>query len=105
MVLGETKITDSSIATTKTGDRCEHAVSSYLHFMLHILWSIIVGFVVGLIASAIMHTHMGFLGTTILGIVGSLAGGLLARLFSRPPEGSRFHPAGFIMSIIGAIVV
>jgi uncharacterized membrane protein YeaQ/YmgE (transglycosylase-associated protein family) len=52
-----------------------------------------------------MHTHMGFLGTTILGIVGSLAGGLLARLFSRPPEGSRFHPAGFIMSIIGAIVV
>ena len=73
--------------------------------MLHILWSIIVGFVVGLIASAIMHTHMGFLGTTFLGIVGSLAGGLLARLFSRPPEGSRFHPAGFIMSIIGAIVV
>jgi uncharacterized membrane protein YeaQ/YmgE (transglycosylase-associated protein family) len=73
--------------------------------MLHILWSIIVGFVVGLIASAITHTHMGFLGTTILGIVGSLAGGLLARLFSRPPEGSRFHPAGFIMSIIGAIVV
>ena len=73
--------------------------------MLHILWSIIVGFVVGLIASAIMHTHMGFLGTTILGIIGSLAGGLLARLFSRPPEGSRFHPAGFIMSIIGAILV
>ena len=73
--------------------------------MLHIIWSIIVGFVVGLIASAIMHTHMGFLGTTILGIVGSLAGGLLARLFSRPPEGSRFHPAGFLMSIIGAIVV
>jgi uncharacterized membrane protein YeaQ/YmgE (transglycosylase-associated protein family) len=64
-----------------------------------------VGFVVGLIASAIMHTHMGFIGTTILGIVGSLAGGLLARLFSRPPEGSRFHPAGFLMSIIGAIVV
>jgi uncharacterized membrane protein YeaQ/YmgE (transglycosylase-associated protein family) len=73
--------------------------------MLHILWSIMVGFVVGLIASAIMHTHMGFIGTTILGIVGSLAGGLLARLFSRPPEGSRFHPAGFLMSIIGAIVV
>jgi uncharacterized membrane protein YeaQ/YmgE (transglycosylase-associated protein family) len=48
---------------------------------------------------------MGFIGTTILGIVGSLAGGLLARLFSRPPEGSRFHPAGFLMSIIGAIVV
>ena len=73
--------------------------------MLHLLWSIIVGFVVGLIASAVMHTPMGFIGTTLLGIIGSVVGGLLARLFSRPPEGSRFHPAGFVMSIIGAIVV
>jgi uncharacterized membrane protein YeaQ/YmgE (transglycosylase-associated protein family) len=73
--------------------------------MLHLLWSIIVGFVVGLIASAVMHTHTGFIGTTLLGIIGSVVGGLLARLFSRPAEGSRFHPAGFVMSIIGAIVV
>ena len=73
--------------------------------MLHLLWSIIVGFIVGLIASAIMHTHMGFIGTTLLGIIGSVVGGLLARLFSRPAEGSTFHPAGFFMSIIGAIVV
>jgi uncharacterized membrane protein YeaQ/YmgE (transglycosylase-associated protein family) len=74
-------------------------------FMLHIVWSIVVGFVVGLIASAIMHTHLGFVGTTLLGIVGSVVGGLIARLFSRPPEGSKFHPAGFLMSIIGAIIL
>src|ERR1700730_10119287 len=73
--------------------------------ILHLLWSIIVGFIVGLIASAIMHTHMGFIGTTLLGIIGSVVGGLLAGLFARPAEGSRFHPAGFFMSIIGAIVV
>ena len=73
--------------------------------MLHILWSIIVGFIVGLIAGAIMHTHLGVVGTTLLGIVGSIIGGLIARLFSRPAEGSRFHPAGFLMSIVGAIVV
>jgi uncharacterized membrane protein YeaQ/YmgE (transglycosylase-associated protein family) len=73
--------------------------------MIHILWSIIVGFIVGLIAAAIMHTHLGFIGTTLLGIAGSVIGGLIARLFSRPPEGSKFHPAGFIMSIIGAIVL
>lgn len=73
--------------------------------MLHILWSIIVGFIVGLIASAIMHTQLGIVGTTLLGIVGSVVGGLIARLFSRPPEGSSFHPAGFVMSIVGAIVV
>jgi uncharacterized membrane protein YeaQ/YmgE (transglycosylase-associated protein family) len=73
--------------------------------MLHLLWSIIVGFVVGLIAGALMHTHLGFLGTTLLGLLGSVVGGLLARLFSRPAEGSNFHPAGFLLSIVGAIVV
>jgi uncharacterized membrane protein YeaQ/YmgE (transglycosylase-associated protein family) len=71
--------------------------------MLHVVWSIVVGFIVGLIASAIMHTHLGFVGTTLLGIVGSVIGGLIARLFSKPPAGSKFHPAGFILSIIGAI--
>jgi uncharacterized membrane protein YeaQ/YmgE (transglycosylase-associated protein family) len=73
--------------------------------MLHIVWSIVVGFIVGLTASAIMHTHLGFVGTTLLGIVGSVVGGLIARLFSKPPEGSQFHPAGFIMSLIGAIIL
>lgn len=73
--------------------------------MLHIIWSIIIGFIAGAIASAIMHTHLGFVGTTLLGIIGSIVGGLIARLFSRPPEGQPFHPAGFLMSIIGAIVV
>jgi uncharacterized membrane protein YeaQ/YmgE (transglycosylase-associated protein family) len=72
---------------------------------LHVVWSIIVGFIVGLIASAIMHTHLGFIGTTLLGIAGSVIGGLIARLFSRPEEGSKFHPAGFLMSLVGAIVV
>ncbi|HMK51342.1 MAG TPA: GlsB/YeaQ/YmgE family stress response membrane protein [Thermodesulfobacteriota bacterium] len=75
--------------------------------MLHIIWSIIVGFIVGLIARAIVPgaQHMGFIMTTILGIVGSLVGGLIARLFSKPPEGSKFHPAGFLLSILGAIVL
>ena len=75
--------------------------------MLHILWSIIVGFIIGLIARAILPgaQHMGFLATTVLGILGSLVGGFIARLFSRPAEGSKFHPAGFLMSIIGAIIL
>ena len=75
--------------------------------MLHVIWSIIVGFIVGLIARAIVPgaQHMGFIMTTILGIVGSLVGGLIARLFSRPPEGSKFHPAGFFLSLLGAILI
>jgi uncharacterized membrane protein YeaQ/YmgE (transglycosylase-associated protein family) len=88
-----------------TGHRCEFTVSSSSLFMLHVVWSIVVGFIVGLIASAIMHTHLGFVGTTLLGIVGSVIGGLIARLFSKPPAGSKFHPAGFLLSIIGAIVL
>ena len=73
--------------------------------MLHIIWSIILGFIAGAIAKIIMHVHMGFIETTILGIVGSLVGGLIARIFSKPAEGSPFHPAGLIMSIIGALIV
>jgi uncharacterized membrane protein YeaQ/YmgE (transglycosylase-associated protein family) len=75
--------------------------------MLHIIWYIIVGFIVGLIARAIMPgaQHLGFIMTTLLGIVGSIVGGLIGRLFSKPEPGSAFHPAGLIMSIIGAIIV
>ncbi len=75
--------------------------------MLHIIWSIILGFIVGLIARAIVPgaQHMGFILTTILGIAGSLVGGLFGRLISKPPEGSKFHPAGFFLSILGAVVL
>jgi uncharacterized membrane protein YeaQ/YmgE (transglycosylase-associated protein family) len=73
--------------------------------MLHIIWSIIVGFVVGWIASKFMGMHFGFWLTSVLGIAGSIVGGLIARLFSKPAPGSSFHPAGFIMSIIGALIL
>jgi uncharacterized membrane protein YeaQ/YmgE (transglycosylase-associated protein family) len=75
--------------------------------MLHIIWSIIVGFIVGLIASMFVPSagHLGFWMTSIVGIVGSVVGGLIARIFSRPADGAFFHPAGFFLSIIGAVIV
>ena len=75
--------------------------------MLHIIWYIIVGFVVGLIARAIMPgaQHLGLIMTTLIGIGGSIVGGLIGRLFSKPEPGTPFHPAGLIMSIIGAIIL
>jgi uncharacterized membrane protein YeaQ/YmgE (transglycosylase-associated protein family) len=75
--------------------------------MLHIIWSIIVGFIVGWFARVVMPgaQHLGFIMTTLLGIGGSIVGGLIARVFSKPAPGSSFHPAGFIMSIIGAIIL
>jgi uncharacterized membrane protein YeaQ/YmgE (transglycosylase-associated protein family) len=76
-------------------------------FGLHIIWYIIVGFIVGLIARAIMPgvQHLGLILTTVLGIAGSIVGGLIGRLFSKPEPGLAFQPAGFILSIIGAIIL
>jgi len=73
--------------------------------MLHIIWSIIIGFIVGWIATKVMGMHLVFWLTAVLGIAGSIVGGLIARLFSKPAPGSSFHPAGFIMSIIGALIL
>lgn len=79
--------------------------------MLHIIWYIIVGFIVGLIVGLIARAivpgaqHLTFIMTALLGIGGSIVGGLIARVFSKPEPGSKFHPAGFILSIIGAIIL
>ncbi len=75
--------------------------------MINIIWHIIVGFIIGLLARAVMPgaQHMGLILTALLGIIGGVVGGLIARLFSKPEPGSAFHPAGFIMSVIGAIIV
>jgi uncharacterized membrane protein YeaQ/YmgE (transglycosylase-associated protein family) len=75
--------------------------------MLHIIWYIIVGFIVGLIARAIFPgaQHLGFILTTLVGIGGSVVGGLIARIFSKPAPGSTFHPAGFLLSLVGAIIL
>mgnify|MGYP002621866092 CR=1 FL=1 len=69
-----------------------------------IIIMIIVGFIVGLIARAIMpgNQSMGFIMTTILGIVGALVAGLLGQAMGWYAEG---EPMGWIASIIGAIIV
>lgn len=75
--------------------------------MLSILWYIIVGFLVGLIARALLPgaDHMGFLATTAVGILGGIIGGFIGGHFSKTDRDARFRPAGFLMSIIGAIVL
>jgi uncharacterized membrane protein YeaQ/YmgE (transglycosylase-associated protein family) len=70
----------------------------------HLLWSILVGFFAGLVARAVVGgPHMGFVTTTILGIVGSLIGGVIGGIIWRSRD-ARFHPAGFLLSIVGAIL-
>lgn len=75
--------------------------------MFHYLWMLIVGIVTGLIARFVLPgaDNMGLFMTGILGIAGSFVGGAITRLFSKPADGSNFHAAGFIMSIIGAVIL
>ena len=48
--------------------------------------------------------HMGFLMTVGLGIGGSVVGGLIGSLLWKTPDG-KFHPAGWFLSIIGALIL
>jgi uncharacterized membrane protein YeaQ/YmgE (transglycosylase-associated protein family) len=75
--------------------------------MLHVLWSLVVGFVVGLVARMLVPgaDQMGFFATSLLGIGGSLVGGALARLVSRPEPGAPFHAAGILGSVVGAMLL
>jgi len=75
--------------------------------MLHYLWMLIVGIVVGAIARLIMpgSEHLGILMTGVLGIAGSFVGGFIARLFSKPADGALVHPAGLVLSVVGALVL
>ena len=75
--------------------------------MLHLIWMFIVGIVVGAIARWIMPgaEGMGRFMTGLLGIAGSFVGGCIARIFSKPAAGAVVHPAGIILSVIGALIL
>jgi len=68
------------------------------------LWTVIIGFVIGLIARALMpgRDPAGFIITTVLGIAGALVGSLLGRVLGFYGEG---EPAGLIMSVLGAVLL
>ncbi len=74
--------------------------------IMGLVWTIVVGFIVGLLARFFYPgaIDLGFWMTTLLGVAGSIVGGVISSLIWRSPDG-RFHPAGWIMSIIGAIIV
>ncbi|OZI44960.1 GlsB/YeaQ/YmgE family stress response membrane protein [Bordetella genomosp. 5] len=71
---------------------------------MSIIIMIIVGFIVGLIARAIMpgDQSMGIIMTTILGIVGAVVAGFLGQSLGWYQSG---EPAGWIASVVGAIIV
>ena len=69
-----------------------------------ILWTIIIGLIVGALAKFVMpgRDPGGFIVTTLLGIVGALVGSWLGQALGLYTAG---QPAGWIMSVVGAILV
>lgn len=72
--------------------------------IMSIIWTILIGFVAGLIARAIKpgNDGMGIILTTVLGIVGALIATYVGQAMGWYQVG---QPAGFIASVIGAIVL
>ena len=74
--------------------------------IMGIIWTIIVGLIVGAIARWIMPgtQSMSWIMTSLLGVAGSIVGGLVSSVIWKSPDGG-FHPAGWILSILGALLV
>ena len=72
---------------------------------MEIVWTIVIGFVVGVIAKFLMpgkNEPKGFILTTILGIIGAFAGTFLGQLVGIYDSGQQ---AGFFGQTVGAIVL
>ena len=73
--------------------------------MLSILWTIIIGFIAGLIAKFVTPGEkepQGFILTTALGIVGALVATYLGQALGWYHAGEQ---AGFIGAIVGAVII
>jgi uncharacterized membrane protein YeaQ/YmgE (transglycosylase-associated protein family) len=84
--------------TTRT-NKSQHLVK-----LMHFLWMLIIGLVIGAIAKFIMpgKDPGGIIVTMLIGIVGALIAGFLGRAVGWYQEG---EAAGFIASVIGAILL
>lgn len=76
--------------------------------MLSFIWWLIIGLIAGALARLIMpgRDAMGIIATMLLGIVGSVIGGLVSwAIWGADTANGGFRPAGLILSILGAILV
>jgi uncharacterized membrane protein YeaQ/YmgE (transglycosylase-associated protein family) len=72
--------------------------------MFGILGWIIFGLIAGIVAKLLMpgKDPGGFIVTAVLGIAGALLGGFIGQMLGLYREG---EPAGFLMSVVGAILL
>jgi uncharacterized membrane protein YeaQ/YmgE (transglycosylase-associated protein family) len=68
---------------------------------------LIVGLIVGILARFFYPgpVPLGLLASTILGVAGSFVAGLLGQMVHPATARQPFHPAGFIYSILGAMLL
>lgn len=72
---------------------------------MSIIWTIIIGFLAGVVAKFVMpgkNEPSGFVMTTILGIVGAFVASFLGEALGWYKAG---EGAGFVGSVVGAIIV
>src|SRR5215470_2292572 len=81
---------------------------SWAAMVAFIIILILIGLLAGAVARLVVpgRDPMGVLGTIVLGIVGSFVGGFIWNLIQyHRLAPHKFHPAGIIGSILGAILV
>ena len=71
---------------------------------MHVLGWVIFGLIVGIVGKLLMpgKDPGGFIATVAIGILGALIGGFLGRLVGMYGEED---PVGFVMAVIGAMVL
>ena len=71
---------------------------------MQLIWTLVIGLVVGALAKLLMpgKDPGGFILTMLLGIAGSFVGTYAGRMLGLYSEG---QSAGFIMSVIGALIL
>ncbi len=71
---------------------------------MHYVWMAVIGFIVGLVARAILPgtQSLGIILTAVLGIAGAFIAGFIGQALGWYAEGAS---AGFIASVVGAMVL
>jgi uncharacterized membrane protein YeaQ/YmgE (transglycosylase-associated protein family) len=75
--------------------------------MFSFIWWLIIGLIAGALARLIMpgKDTMSLIATLLLGVAGSILGGLVGWAIWGADETTGFQPAGLLLSLIGAILL
>src|ERR1700692_1138471 len=80
-------------AVARLNSLCFCSEKGYYKFIYCIL--VITLLTLGVKEGSVVHVHIAIFWTIVLGIIGSIIGGGVSHMFSRPTN-ERYHPAGLI---------